>query len=714
MAKPWYQTARRWLQINITEDVCQADHLEEWRAAWKQHAYQGVILSCGGSVCYYQSDFDYQRTAAHMGTQDIFGRFVAAARQDGLAVVARFDVQKAWLKYAQPHPEWFERNQDGSLRIASHDMACLCPNGPFYRDVIPQLLREVIEKYHPDGFSDNSWKGHNKLHICYCENCAARFLADTGLSLPQQADWKDPVYRRWIRWSYAQRVALWDRFDAAAHTYGGADCLWAGMFHADPMNRLHEFIDYHEIGRRLKILFLDHQCRDDCNGYDMEQNSMNGSLYHLLAPDDIIIPECTSTYPRLSGTARWFRLGCAPRTETRMWMREGILGGLSPWVHYMGVETHDRRRFDLVSDLVDWQQENEPYLRNRQELADVGVLWSQQNSDFYGQNRAYEMVGQPWVGIRHALLQARIPFLPIHTSDIDRHGHRVKTLILPEISVLSDEEENAILRFVQRGGHLVILGRFAMQDENGDEKTHSPLRDALGISVLGEEGVIPDASTIPDYRRQASYLQIEQPEHPLFQGFEGCQWMPFGGQIQKIASSGPLQKLMSYVWGVPLICEFAYPTEPVTDMGGLYAGTLPSGARIVCFAADIDRCYGRDELPDHRMLMTNAVRWTLQDQPMIQISGPGIVNAKLYAQEDGYILHLNNLTGAHIQPGYAEADCPAGPLDIHLNLPDAVPGLAQLRVACGDLPAEKKALGVHLHLDRLIEHEMILISREKA
>jgi len=712
MAKPWYQTARRWMQINITEDVCRNDHLDEWRAAWKKHAYQGVILSCGGSVCYYRSRYDYQRTATGMGGQDIFGRFVRAAKEDGLAVVARFDVQKAWLKYAQSHPDWFERNRDGSLRTESHHMACLCPNGPFYEHVIPELLREVIETYHPDGFSDNSWKGHRKTNICYCENCASRFLADTGLALPEKVDWDDPVYRRWIRWSYAQRVKLWDRFDAAARTFGGDDCLWAGMFHADPMNRLHEFIDYHEIGKRLKILFLDHQCRDDCNGYDMEQNSMNGSLYHLLAREEIIIPECTSTYPRLSGTARWFRLGCAPRTETRMWMREGIAGGLSPWVHYMGVETHDQRRFDLVSDLVDWEQENEPFLCNREELADVGVLWSQQNSDFYGQNRAREMTEQPWVGVRHALLNARIPFLPIHTADIDRHAGRVKTLILPEISVLSDEEENALLRFTQRGGHLIILGRFAMQDENGGAKARSPLRDALGLSVAGEEGVIPDSSTVSDYRRQASYLQIDHPDHPLFQGFEGCRWMPFGGQLQVLHSSGPLQKLMSYVWGVPLICEFAYPTEPVTDMGGLYAGVLPSGSRVVCFAADIDRCYGRDELPDHRRLLTNAVLWTLQDPPTLQISGPGVIDARLYAQSGRYILHLSNLTGTHIQPGYAESDCPVGPIEIRLNLPDARAGAAKLQVACGDLPAEKTDRGIRLRLDRLIEHEMILIPRK--
>ena len=59
-----------------------------------------------------------------------------------------------------------------------------------------------------------------------------------------------------------------------------------------------------------------------------------------------------------------------------------------------------------------------------QPVATVGVVWSQRNTDFFGRDAAAELVDAPYTGFMHALVRARIPYLPIHADDIDRRRGR--------------------------------------------------------------------------------------------------------------------------------------------------------------------------------------------------------------------------------------------------------------------------------------------------
>ncbi len=43
-----------------------------------------------------------------------------------------------------------------------------CINGPYYQEYLPDVLREIIERSHPEGFTDNSWSGLDRGRICYC------------------------------------------------------------------------------------------------------------------------------------------------------------------------------------------------------------------------------------------------------------------------------------------------------------------------------------------------------------------------------------------------------------------------------------------------------------------------------------------------------------------------------------------------------------------
>jgi len=92
---PWYRRTYRWGQTNLNElDPTRYD-AEWWREHWRRTRTQGIVVNAGGIVAYYPSRFELQYRAEHLGDRDLFGEIVQAARQDGLAVLARMDSNRA-------------------------------------------------------------------------------------------------------------------------------------------------------------------------------------------------------------------------------------------------------------------------------------------------------------------------------------------------------------------------------------------------------------------------------------------------------------------------------------------------------------------------------------------------------------------------------------------------------------------------------------------
>ena len=135
------------------------------------------------------------------------------------------DSNRATAQFYQAHPNWFAVDVEGEPYRAG-DRYVACVNGPYYKTFLPDVLREVIERYHPEGFTDNSWTGLNRRSICYCDHCREQFHDATGLDLPRQPDWDDEAYRRWVKWSYACRVTNWELNNRVTRDAGGSGCLF--------------------------------------------------------------------------------------------------------------------------------------------------------------------------------------------------------------------------------------------------------------------------------------------------------------------------------------------------------------------------------------------------------------------------------------------------------------------------------------------------------
>jgi hypothetical protein len=225
---PWYRRITRWGQTNITETDPATYDIKWWRSYWERTHIQGIIVNAGGIVAYYPSKIPLHRQAESLGGRDLFGELCRSAHDDGLSVFARMDSNRAHEEFYNAHPDWFAIDKSGKPYKAG-DLFITCINSSYYNDHIPSIIKEIIELYHPEGFTDNSWSGLGRDSICYCDNCRSSFREKHGIEIPLKADWDDMAYRQWIRWNYSRRLEIWDMNNRISKSAGGKDCIWAGM-----------------------------------------------------------------------------------------------------------------------------------------------------------------------------------------------------------------------------------------------------------------------------------------------------------------------------------------------------------------------------------------------------------------------------------------------------------------------------------------------------
>ena len=721
---PWYRRTLRWGQTNITEiDPARYD-IPWWRAYWRRTAVQGVIVNAGGIVAYYPSRYPLQYRASGLGDRDLFGDVTRAARDEGLVVVARMDSNRVHEPVFREHPDWIAVDAEGTP-YRSGELYVTCINGPYYRSFLPDVMREIVERARPDGFTDNSWSGLDRNSICYCENCNRGFHDAAGADLPRRRDWDDAAYRTWIEWSYARRLELWDANNAVTRAAGGPECIWVGMNGGNIAGQARSFRDYRAICARTPIVLLDHQTRSNAEGF--QHNAFTGKLIHGMLGWDKLIPESMPVYQ--IGTPM-FRLATKPAAEARTWMLAGFAGGIQPWWHHVSAYHEDRRMYHTAEPIMRWHRENERYLVDRTPVASVGLVWSQRNTDFYGRDSADELTEQPVRGWMQALVRARIPHVPVHVDQIETAGRDLAVLILPNIGALGEAQVAAVRRFVERGGALIATGQTSLFDESGAARPDFALADLFGVSHAGGA---PPARPAPERLRAGAaqtYLRLTpelrarvdgphvsgepapraERRHPVLAGFDETDILPFGGTLDPLRVAAGARVLATFIPAFPAFPpETAWMREPRTQIPALVVNEQ-GGRRVAFVPAELDRRYAIDDLPDHGDLLANLVRWAARDSIALHVDGPGLLDVELYRQSDRRVLHVVNLTGVGSWRAPMEEIVPVGPIALRLRDPVRTASrVVRWRVGGRTERVVPRDGWLHLTLPRLHEHEMFVI-----
>jgi hypothetical protein len=658
VAAPWYHRSNRWGHTNITpRDLLRYD-IPWWREYWKRNALEGVILSAGGILAYYPSKYPLQRQPALLNGRDLYGELARAAHADGLSVLARMDSSAASEEFYRAHPDWFARQQSGEP-YRNGDLYLTCISGPYFREYVPDVLKEIMHRSSPEGFVDNGWLAMGQ-QICYCDRCAKGFRERTGLQLPVSPNWENIDYRQWVQWNYERHTELFEVNNRVTKEAGGPSCLWVAMFpYSSYWNAFP--IDVREIAKRSEFIVVDRQTRAE--GLGFQENGDVGKQLHQIAGwstgivEDITASEVidppleyewaglilppespdadanmTRIFPTLGAD---FQLAAKPEPEVRLWMLEAVAGGMGPSA-FMAGAFHEDKRFFRSSELsMQWHKRYEEYLTNRQPIAQVGLVWSQRNAAYFGRAHCAELVGAPYQGFVQSLVRARIPYLPVHAADIETQSKNLTVLILPNLGALSDSECEAIRRFARGGGAVIASGATSLYNEWGEARRDFALADLFGAHAPSADlGKLPLGanSPFPSYLRLTPTLhgnQDPQPlqgnlalnaRHPVLHGFEETDLIPFGGTLMEMRVDDSVVVPLTFV-PVDGGAEAVQIREPKTQIPGLVLNQL-GDARIAYLPADIDRRYVKNYLPDHANLLANIVRWAARDRLGFELRGP--------------------------------------------------------------------------------------------
>ena len=684
----WVDRPMRWAQLTLVEDDPGKFDPKFWLDYFKRTKSDAVCLSAGGCVAFYPTRIPLHHRSPWLGDTDPLGELVNGCRKLGMVVIARTDPHATYDDVAAAHPDWIAVGSDGKPRRhwASPEMWVTCGLGPYNFEFMTEVKREIMTRYRVDGIFINRWDGSG---MCYCEHCRANFLKSSGHELPRTNDARNPARRAYLLWHQQRLFELWQRWDGEVRSINPDSCVipntGGGATSA---------LDMKKIGELAPTLMADRQARRGLAA--PWANGKNGKEYRATMGRKPIVGIFSVG---VEEPYRW-KDSVQNEAEIRLWVADGIANGLRPWFTKFGGVPRDPRWLKPVEEIYRRYAAWEPYLRNEHPLARVGLVYSQQTAWFVG-----NVVEDHTLGWYQALIEARIPFEMVHDRLLDaNHLRPFRTLILPNITALSDEQCGQLGDFVRSGGGLIATHETSLRDEWGERRSNFGLAELFGVNHGGRtEG-----------RMQNAYLRLEHDavrNHPLLRGLEAAPRIIHGTSRVEVVPRekfppAPLTLIPSYP---DLPMEKVYPRVAGTDVAQVFSREAGRG-RVLYFPWDIDRTFWEVLSPDHGRLLRNAVEWATNEEALVQVDGPGVLDVTFWRQSRSLALHLVNLTNPMMMKGPVRELIPVGPQRVQVRMPEGVKA-RRVRLLAAEVAPKVARSGQVLKftVPSILDHEVVAI-----
>jgi hypothetical protein len=665
----WANKPLRWAQLAFVEnDPGQCDP-DFWLDYFKKIHVEGALLSAGGVVAFYPTQIPLHHRSNTLGNSDLLGYMIEGCHKQNITVCVRTDPHAARQDVYDAHPDWIAVTADGQKRRhwANPELWVTCGLGPYNFEFMTQVHKEIMNMYKPEGIFSNRWNGSG---MCYCEHCIKNFKDYSGgMDLPRLSGTRPGAGAQGARGGETQNTA-----EAAAlvkyreWNVARLKDLWflwdAEIRKIKPTARFipNGFPDRKIIGKYSDIFFVDRQGR---SGAIPPWNSGRGAK-ELRAGGMAMKPLIHIFSVGLEDAPRW-KDSVNTDAELKLWAAGGIANGMLPCFVKFNATPIDKRWFKTMEQVYEGHFKSARYLRNVAPMARVAVVLSEQSTGRVatGAKPWQQDSGSHLQGIYHALIEGRTPFEMINADVLDaEHLKPFKLLILPNISRLSDTQCDQLKKFVEGGGSLMATFETSLYDEEGKARTDFGLKDMFGVSYdNGVEGPM-----------QNSYLRLRidpatKKFHPVLEGLEDAVRVINGIYRVKVK---PVTDFPSPVTLIPtypdLPMEDVYTRIPDTDIRELYLREIGK-SRIAYFTWDIDRSFWQFMALDHGKLLNNTIRWALNEDPIVTVNGPGMIETTMWRQKDSMAVHLVNMTNPMMMKGPFRELIPVD-VEVSIKIPD--------------------------------------------
>jgi hypothetical protein len=281
-----------------------------------------------------------------------------------------------------------------------------------------------------------------------------------------------------------------------------------------------------------------------------------------------------------------------------------------------------------------------------------------------------------------------------------------KLLILADAAALSDAQCESIRQFVKSGGSLVATFASSLCDETGARRQDFGLGDLFGVRFTGRI----------DGPMQNSYLSLDADpktgrRHDVLAGLDDAPRIINGVfRLDVTPAAGEFPSPVTLIPTYPdLPMEDVYPRVAHTSTRELYLRES-AVSRIAYIPWDIDRTFWDVLSPDHGRLLTNVVRWALNERSPVEVEGPGLVDVSIWRQRSSMTVHLVNLTNPMMMKGPIREIIPVGPQRVRVRLPAGTSARHVRLLTAGTAPEYKTVDGtMTLTVPSIDVHEVVAI-----
>lgn len=680
----WFQRPMRWAQLTLVENDPGSFDPDFWLGYFKSINADGATLSAGGIVAYYPTNIQFHHRSTWLGNSDPFGYLVKGCRDMKMSIIARSDPHATWQEVYDAHPDWIAVTANGEKRRhwANPELWVTCALGPYNFEFMSLVHKEIMDQYMPDGIFSNRWAGHG---ICYCEHCSENFRKYSGLDLPRNDDPFNPVFRKYTEWSTGRLKELW--------------LLWDDIIRKvkkDSRFIPNGFPDKVITGQLSDIVFTDHQGR---SGYTMPW--ANARVAKELRSSIGMKPLGGIFSVGLEEQYRW-KDSVQSDAEIRIWVAEGVGSGMRPWFTKFSGVLYDKRWLETVRKIYNELYRNEKYLRNISPVARVGLVFSGQMNN-YGAEAWQRRADDHIPGMYQALVESRIPFEMVNDRLLSlKYIEAYKLLILPNIAQLSDQQCSILRTFVKNGGSLLATFETSLYNEEGKRRPDFGLSDLFGASYdNGVEGPL-----------QNSYLRLKPDPHSgsfhkVLDGLENAFRIINTIHQVKVRQDIELPSPVTIIPSYPdLPMEHVYPRITDPDLRGLYLNDSGKG-RVAYFPGDIDRSFWQIMNTDHLRLLGNTIKWALNEEPFVTVTGPGIIDVFVWRQKNSMTVHLVNLTNPMMMKGPFRELLPV-PAQVAVKIPENSKVTAvHLLIGNKNVPVKINDSKILVNIPQIFDHEII-------
>lgn len=689
---PWFERPMRFVQLGMVENDPGNFDPDFWLDYFKKNHVDGTLMTAGGDVAYYPTNIPLHHRSSWLGNSDPFGYLVDGCRKMNMTIIARTDPHAARQEVYDAHPDWIAVTADGQKRHhpVIPELWITCGLGPYNFEFMTEVHKEIMQKYQPEGIFSNRWSGSA---MCYCEHCVKNFKEFSGgMDLPRgggnsRTNTPNPAAIKYREWNIKRLRDLWILWDTEIRKI-------------KPASRFipNGFPDRLLTGEKSDFFMADHQCRSGMippwdNAKNAKELRATLGMKPLVGIYSVGIIESHRWVDSMQNGA-----------EIRIYAAEGLAHGKRPcFVKFSAVIYDNRRWLDTIPGIFEECYNNEKYLRNTEPIVRVGMVFSERT--FGGE--AWQQRSQDHSsGMYQALVESRIPFDMVLDRLLDEeHLKRYKLLVLPNIAALSDDQCAKLKRFVESGGSIVATFETSLYNEEGKKRDDFGLRDVFGVSFdKGVEGPM-----------QNSYLKFKNnPDtkqfHPVLKDLENAfRVINFSYQVKV----KPIEDFPSPVTLIPtypdLPMEQVYPRIPDTNTRELYLKEYGNG-RVAYFPGDADRSFWENLNTDHLKLIGNTFSWALNEDPVITLKGPGMVDIALWRQKNSMTVHLVNLTNPMMMKGPFRELIPVGEQEVSFKVPSGSKVNAVKLLISGQ-KADAKVVGetISLTVPNILDHEIIAV-----